>query len=594
MIFSFAGWAEENIGIAVAADSKEWLKLLHYQSVFGAYKGLINADKFYVSPDGRYNPQAEMEAEITAFNNNEEIKCEFPARFNWLKEKGFVSGDLQNCDEYRKFIDDIKPNGITLLFTNAYMNNPASLFGHTLIRIDTARKGTQMLAHGSNFGANSGTDTGAIFAFKGLLGGYEGGYNISPYWDIINTYNNIENRDIWEYRLNLSAAEQEKFINHLYEMKNARVRYFFLSKNCSYMILELLEAVRPELDLSSKHQYWAIPLDTLKTLQQVPGLVGEINYRPARYTKIQAALKTMDKEQYQAFLKAIKEQDYAMENLAETAQSEVLETIYQYYQYRYTAREMDLAEYRKNSFAVLRKRSRMPVAKEKEISGEDPSLSHDSAQIELRTGMYNRRSYEEFALRPAYTSLTDDSFGLIKGAGIKVMESRWRYYNQSHKTVLQRFNVLKIDSFVPADRVFSRYSYKTFLGAERVLNPKTNEEGYVADIGFGVGKTYALADWLWLYGMLGFGGQYGDIIGDKYWLGLSPEIGMFNDFGRVKSRLNLRKTFADKKFGDRLKSEAEISLNLTRNLSCNVSYFSSHNQKGRNEEEFSGGFVLSF
>ena len=594
LFFSSALKAEEMPGVAELANSTEWLKLLHYRKIFGSYKGLMNSAEFYVSPEGRYNSESEIKAEIQAFNNNEKVKCAFPARFMWLKSKGLVKGDLSDCEEYQKFMDGVKPNGVTLLFTSAYMNNPASMFGHTLIRIDTARKGTQMLAHGSNFGANSGTDTGATFALKGLFGGYEGGYNISPYWDIINTYNNIENRDIWEYRLNLTPAEQEKFVNHLYEMKKARVRYFFLSKNCSYMILELLEAVRPELDLSSKYQYWAIPLDTLKTLKDVPGLIGEANYRPARYTKIQASLKSMNKEQYQAFLQAIKQQNYEMEELSEADKPEVLETAYQYYQYRYIARDMELKDYRKNSFAVLRKRSQMPVAEEKEIAGEDPSLSHDSLQMELNGGVYNKRSFEEFVIRPAYTSLTDDDYGLIKGAGIKVMESRWRYYNQTHKAALQKFTILGIDSLVPADRVFNRYSYKTYFGVLREYNPQTEKEIYLGDVGFGIGKTYAIADWLWMYGMLGASGQFGDRIRDKFWLGVRPEVGIFNDFGRLKSTFKVQKTFADKKFGERLKYEAEIGFGITRNLSLKLKYMSSHNYKGHNEEEFSGGLTASF
>ena len=85
-------------------------------------------------------------------------------------------GDLTGCKDYQSFMNDVKPDGITVLFTNAFMSNPASLFGHTLIRIDTSRKGTQMLAHGSNFGANSGDDSGPVYAFKGLVGGYYGGY----------------------------------------------------------------------------------------------------------------------------------------------------------------------------------------------------------------------------------------------------------------------------------------------------------------------------------------------------------------------------------------------------------------------------------
>lgn len=577
------------------AESSEWLKLLHYKKMmFGGYKGLVSADKFYADKNGRYNPQKELETEIELFNAGNEIKCEFPARFEWLKRKKLVQGDLKKCKEYQNFIKDIKPNGITVLFTDAFMSNPASLFGHTLIRIDTARKGTQMLAHGSNFGANSGEDSGPIFAFKGLVGGYYGGYVISPYWDVINTYNNIENRDIWEYHLNLSDEEQMMFVNHLYEMKNALIRYFFLSKNCSYMILELLEAVRPTLDLTSEYNNWAIPLDTLKTIKNVPGLVGEVNYRPARYTKLQAQIKSMNARQFAAFYRGIKKHDYDMKELSQEERPIVLETEYQYYQYIYTAGDMDLKDYRKNSFAVLRKRSAMSQATEVKVKGNDPSLSHSSFQMSFGGGIYDHKSFEQINIRPAYTALTDDNFGLIKGAGISVLETQIRYYNQTDKTVLERITGLKIDSLVPADRVFSPWSYISDMNIHREYNPRRNTEGYVGEIIFGMGKTYALNDWLWMYGMLNAKGQYGGFISGNQWVGAAPQIGMFNDFGRIKTNFSVDKNFATRKFGNRLTYKTEFSLGITKDLSFALVYMAAHNDNGHNRQELSGWVRYSF
>ena len=65
------------------------------------------------------------------------------------------------------------------MFTDAYMSNPSSLFGHTLLRIDTARKGTQLLAHGANYGAfTEGRENSVLFAVWGLTGGYYGGFTV--------------------------------------------------------------------------------------------------------------------------------------------------------------------------------------------------------------------------------------------------------------------------------------------------------------------------------------------------------------------------------------------------------------------------------
>ena len=112
----------------------------------------------------------------------------------------------------------MSPSGVTILFTDAYMNNPSSLFGHTLFRIDTSRKGTQLLAHGVNYGAVTGEENGVLFAVLGLTGGYMGSFTVKPYYDVINTYNNIENRDIWEMNLDLSPEELNMFVAHLWEI----------------------------------------------------------------------------------------------------------------------------------------------------------------------------------------------------------------------------------------------------------------------------------------------------------------------------------------------------------------------------------------
>lgn len=564
-----------------------WLSLLHYQESGGKYNGLIANDDFYVSPIGKNNPKSEMDAEIKAFlqTDNKE-KCRFPARFMLLKKHDMVVGNLDNCSEYQNFINDVKPKGITLLFTDAYMSNPASLFGHTLIRIDTERKGTQMLAHGSNFGADSGAETGVIFALKGLLGGYDGVFTVSPYWKVINQYNNIENRDIWEYHLNLKDEEKKLFISHLYELQSARIPYFFLNKNCSYMLLEALDAVRPDLQLAKDFRWYAIPSDTLKAVRKNKDLIDQTNYRPARYTQIKKQLAMMNEKQYKAFISGIEESKYDWKFLSDAEKPLVLETLYQYYQYQYTAGNMKLAEYRRNSFAVLKPRSKMPIEQKTEWKGNDPSFSHDSFQLTFAGGVSRHRSFEELTLRPAYTSLTDDHFGLIKGAAVKVLENKWRYYNQRHRLVLQQFTVLNLLSLVPADEIFQPLSYQVEFSLKRIYNPKTLDEGYAADFNTGIGRTYALCNAIWLYGMINVLGEYGGFIPSAQYAALQPELGVFADYENLRLHSKVQKNFATRKFGERLIYQTEIAYGFGKNWAIAGEYKAEHNTKGHNSEEY--------
>lgn len=140
-----------------------WLKLLHYEKSGSGYESVVENGEFFLTPGGGENPEAEYRAAVTAFNaeakpageemetlgedkdSGELKKCAFPARFIYLKRQGAVRGTLDDCADYQKFLADVQPKAVTMLFTNAYMSNPSSLFGHTLFRIDTKRKGTQRL-----------------------------------------------------------------------------------------------------------------------------------------------------------------------------------------------------------------------------------------------------------------------------------------------------------------------------------------------------------------------------------------------------------------------------------------------------------------
>ena len=217
---------------SVKAAPTEWLALGHYQTQAGGYlESTIDSENFFLSLDGKRNPEAELQATVDLFNGTDvEKQCLFPARYLYLKKQGLIASAYPTCPEYEQFKKDLRPAGLTLLYTDAYMNNPSSLFGHTLLRIDIPEGRTQLVSHGVNYGAYvDPNENGILFAFWGLTGGYMGGFTIKPYYDIINTYNNIENRDIWEFRLNLTPEELDFFVAHLWEVGQTQTRYFFFT-----------------------------------------------------------------------------------------------------------------------------------------------------------------------------------------------------------------------------------------------------------------------------------------------------------------------------------------------------------------------------
>ncbi|RLA40699.1 MAG: hypothetical protein DRQ64_04075 [Gammaproteobacteria bacterium] len=113
----------------------------------------------------------------------------------------------------------VNVESVVLVFPAHHLNSPSSMFGHTLLRLDPAagREHSDWLAYGVNFGANIPQgDNSFLYAYKGLSGGYPGQFIVEPYFEKIQEYNRVENRDIWEYPLNLTPAEARRFGTRLW------------------------------------------------------------------------------------------------------------------------------------------------------------------------------------------------------------------------------------------------------------------------------------------------------------------------------------------------------------------------------------------
>lgn len=579
------------------AFAPEWLKLLHYQKDGTEYISAVEKGNFFLSENGRKDPKAEYDEAIKAFNEKGNLKkCDFPARFMILEKTGLVKGSLDDCKDYQQYLSDVQPKAVTMLFTNAYMNNPSSMFGHTLFRIDTKRKGTQLLAHGANFGADTGDESGVLYAMKGLWGGYFGTFGLKPYWDVINLYNNIENRDIWEYELNFTDDELALFTAHMWEMKDAKIRYYFASKNCSYVLLLMLEAVRPELKLSEQFPFYTVPLATLKAVDRVPNLVRAVNYRPSRQSKLKYRAKQMNKRQMSVFKDIIKKNKINLEALDEEERADVLETAYQYIQYLYVERKLELADYRKKSFKLLQERSK--IANHRQYfdelkTGQNPVEAHEAMQAGAMVGVKNGEAFQALSFKPVYNSLTEDSYGLLKGAEINMMSGEIRHYDRQKKYVLERLDVMQIKSFSGRDVMFSPLSFEINMGLDRLFDSKTEEEHTAAVISLGGGVSYALTDNLLIYGIGEQSLAYSGGIHRQWLGGIAFKAGVYYNRDRWRLNAETKESLATNYLGRGQTYRVEAAYGITRNV---MLYTSCHhfNGKWHDDEEMMFGVKFSF
>src|SRR5262245_32244927 len=77
------------------ADEREWHLLLHYRPrLFGGYESEQDDPGFFMSPNGKTDPEAELAATLAQFfskdlvgRSQQPAQCAFIARYHWLKER---------------------------------------------------------------------------------------------------------------------------------------------------------------------------------------------------------------------------------------------------------------------------------------------------------------------------------------------------------------------------------------------------------------------------------------------------------------------------------------------------------------------------
>ncbi|WIE49746.1 DUF4105 domain-containing protein [Pseudomonas sp. GM17] len=492
------------------ASDPFWISLGHYETAkLGGWRSYVSDPKFFLAKDGAEHPDAELKATLDALyapasSGNQHAQCVYPARTRWLKAQLRLS-DLPavDCNEFNQWFKDVSPHSTVMIFPAAYLNSPSSMFGHTLLRIDQAdvqSNHTALLSYAINFGAYiEGSDNSILYAWKGLMGGYPGLFALVPYQEKLSEYRSLENRDLWEYRLNLTQAETERMVEHVWELKQIKFDYFFFDENCSYRLLELLQVARPSLRLTGQFPLTAIPTDTVKAVKEA-GLVEKIEYRPSRERELLERAKPLSSDEQQWVLKVSADQQQlqepAFKALPRDRQALIIDTAYRLERYRANGQERD-PQRAQRSFELLRAINRNPPP---ELSIERPGLpedGHESRTWQVGVGTRGDQAFGEYGLRMAYHDLNDNAEGFPLGAQIEILQMKLRQY-EGNNWQLQQLDLATIRSLTPRNELLQPWSWQVTGGLERVPG-KHDDETLVSHVNGGGGGTWQLSE-----NMLGF------------------------------------------------------------------------------------------
>lgn len=509
--------------IVEIAHSPEWLRLLHYRKkILRALRSEVDQPDFFLSVKGVRDSQAELLADLEAFLSpdaatarhgtlKQPVACAFPARLAYLKRVlGKTFSDRLpsvSCPEFEEWSRGISARSVSVVFSSAYPNNPASMFGHTFLRLDRMSaaeamstgtlnglsRSSDFLSYGANFSASVPAHENPVkYALWGLFGGYRGRYDLTPYYRKVAEYGLSESRDLWEYRLSFTEVETQFFIQHLWELySDGFFRYYFLDENCSYQILTALEAVRPDWKVSSGFMLSVLPVETVKHLNDTAGAVLDSTRRPSLRNRLEAAIASLPDGESMRLRRIYQGEKLSLGESTELLDTLILALTYEKETEKHTVersefmREVLLFRSRRGGAVAVNPRT-VEILHQNDLRPDD---SHPSSRFSVRFGTGEGRRFTQLSISAFEHDFLDRPNSFNQFSEVRLF--RLGMQEERGDLRIDEVNLIEMASFA-ADSWFA--PQKSWRVSTRWVRPKD----FAADTagvwqvsgGYGVGTSF--------------------------------------------------------------------------------------------------------
>lgn len=445
---SFAG-----VAIDLNTDNKDivhWMQLMQYQKTGVGFQSKIKALKFFISKTGATDPGSELKVTLELFQKklpegNLHPQCIFPARYQILK-KAFDLAPPVFCQDYTDWKNKYQLSYVSLFYAGPYLSSPSSVFGHSFLLLgsSTTEEFSQITF---NYAADIPNDVGAIdYAYKGLTGGFSGVISILPYYQRLYQYTDMENRDLWEYRLNLNAAQVNLLADYIWEIKNqVQFDYYFLDENCASILLWILKAIKPEIIIETSNSIYISPSEVTQVVAR-ENLVQSVIYHPSLLKRLNSKINFMTSAEKTQFRKILDSNSVS----SNENNPVILEAVMDHLNIqRHNLRGELPPNLKPVERTVLLQRSKIQKAALEFNEIETPLSPHTShLPMRLQTGIAFRNSTASttFSLRPGVHGLLDYDGGYLPNSSVKIMEFEIQAINNK-KLRLQNLTLLNLTNF---------------------------------------------------------------------------------------------------------------------------------------------------
>lgn len=247
--------------IEQAAQHPQWLLLIHdYQG-----SAQIRDPQFLLSA-ADYSPLRELQATLDLVRLSPAAAfCRFPARWLWLQQQGLiehVADHTPDCDRLQQYLQSVPFQSLDLVFATEVLSSTTSMMGHVFLKAQGEDSQGFTQATTLAYFTRINSLNPFVLLYENTLGGMQGYFVVRNFQVDAKFYRDKEQRTIWQYRLTADDAQLQLLQFHIYELKDAKIDYFFQAFNCATLTLEIIALLQPEL---MQERDWIVtPIDVVK------------------------------------------------------------------------------------------------------------------------------------------------------------------------------------------------------------------------------------------------------------------------------------------------------------------------------------------
>lgn len=454
-------------------DTEEWAALFHSKN---NHQSDISDPSFYLSKERTL--ESEYNGALLALQQEDANLsiCRYPARFRYLDKKLHLNLSFQHCENLMQFLNESRGNRASLSFASSYLESPMSYFGHTFITIH--KENDRFFSQTISFAAEVPEKvTFFELASKGIGGGFSGKFVAAPYFKLFESYSTVEQRGISEYSLDLNQEEIENMLWHVYELYDISVDYKFLTNNCAFETLWLLDVARPGLHAVDRFESVVLPYETIAVLKEM-GHIGEIKTQPSSIESLFDLYLTLDGNG-KDFFRDLQKSDHKNEMIQESSLSQIdkdkmgylINGYYDLLFKRYRTGKPDFDEVKA-----------IPYTPHSELIDGEPARRGGS-KLELG---YLREEGKEgilLSLKPYSMNRIEERFSTLGDATLEIMNAD--FVKKSDQIRLEKLSIFNLESYTKRFDFYKPPSWKLQIGADRRMENKLD-----SSVRFGIGGSW--------------------------------------------------------------------------------------------------------